>query len=169
MERIPKPGEFYRHFKDKLYQVLTVAEHTETGEPMVVYQALYGDFRTYVRPFSMFVSEVDHVKYPDVSQKYRFEKVELEREQRTKEEPAWEETEEEPGLQPCVLAFLDAGSWDEKLQILSSIKGKIGEKEIDSIFMALDLQKVPGNVEAQTDALEGFLKTQKRYDGSRLR
>ncbi|MBT9778762.1 DUF1653 domain-containing protein [Clostridium sp. MCC353] len=169
MERIPKPGEFYRHFKDKLYQVLTVAEHTETGEQMVVYQALYGDFRTYVRPLSMFVSEVDRVKYPDVSQKYRFEKVEPEREKRTNEEPAWEETEEEPGLQPCVLAFLDAESWDEKLQILSSMKGKIGEKEIDSIFMALDLQKVPGGLEAQTDALEGFLKTQKRYDGSRLR
>lgn len=169
MERIPKPGEFYRHFKDKLYQVLTVAEHTETGEHMVVYQALYGDFRTYVRPLSMFVSEVDHEKYPEVTQKYRFEKVELEKEAENQEEPAWEETEEEPGLKPCVLAFLDAESWDEKLSILTSMRGKIGEKELDSIFLALDLQKGQGSIEKQLDEVEGFLKMQRRYDGSRLR
>ena len=68
-----KEGAVYRHFKGNRYRVLMTARHSETQELYVVYQALYGEGGTWIRPYDMFNSEVDHEKYPDVTQKYRFE------------------------------------------------------------------------------------------------
>lgn len=81
------PGDIVQHFKRELldpeerdtdiylYEIIGVATHTETREQMMVYQALYDAGGMYVRPLEMFLSEVDREKYPDVKQKYRFEKV----------------------------------------------------------------------------------------------
>lgn len=71
-ERLKVHG-VYKHFKGNLYIVEDIAFSSETEEKMVVYRALYGDGRLWCRPYEMFLSEVDHKKYPDVTQKYRFE------------------------------------------------------------------------------------------------
>lgn len=68
-----KINRVYKHFKGDLYLVEDIAINSETNEKYVVYRALYGDNLLYIRPYNMFISEVDHEKYPDIKQKYRFE------------------------------------------------------------------------------------------------
>ena len=69
------PNHIYKHFKGNYYKVLLIAKNTETEENMVVYQALYGDYGYFVRPYDMFASKVDANKYPDIKQEYRFELI----------------------------------------------------------------------------------------------
>lgn len=188
MERAVHPGEFYRHFKNKLYQIITVATHSETGEQMVVYQALYGDFRTYVRPLEMFLGEVDHVKYPDVTQKYRFEQVKLQ--EAAMQEPDGAETGYVPavaaGPVPPVFAspaspappasphtgllrFLDADTYEERMAVLKELEKTAGQAELDSIYVVLDMKPQTGTVFEQVEGIRRNLSMQEHYDGGHLR
>lgn len=78
MEKEIKVGRVYKHFKGDYYLVEDIVIHSETDEKMVLYRALYDDGKRYVRPYDMFASRVDRVKYPNVKQEYRFELQEIE-------------------------------------------------------------------------------------------
>ncbi|HHV10344.1 MAG TPA: DUF1653 domain-containing protein [Clostridiales bacterium] len=194
--RMPKPGEIYKHFKDRQYQVITVAAHSETGQIMVVYQALYGDFKTYVRPLDMFVSEVDHVKYPEVKQKYRFELKSTQEESLygNGKEAAGEKRaviagsaedggrqeplsgSQEPNIQentgevsPLLITFLDAQSYSKKLEVLLTNKKHLDDRIITDMAVALDLTVDEGPLEARIQELANCLTAMSRFEDRRLR
>lgn len=188
MDRTPRPGDFYRHFKDKVYQVIAVAVHSETGEEMVVYQALYGSFGIYVRPLPMFISEVDKEKYPDAKQKYRFEKVDMGSAER-KEKDCTQESEiedKEPSVDcvqsqeggasdPCLhenknlLAFLDAGTYHEKLEVLEERKDRFSAEELLAICEIMEIGRPDSEPEEKYYAVKRYLELQYKYEGARLR
>lgn len=196
MDRTPKPGELYRHFKNKLYQIITVAQHSETGEKLVIYQALYGDFKTYARPLDMFVSKVDHDKYPDAGQVYRFEKVEPEQKAESEHKTESEQkavTQQKDGcgntdsyagsqaisqenndnaeqINPGLLEFLDAETFDEKYNVLVSMRDNIDDKLIDDIAVVMDVVIPEGKLMDRYDDLKNTIRTRQRYEFSnRLR
>ena len=192
MRTLPVPGEFYRHFKNRLYQIVAIAYHSETNEAMVVYQALYGDYRIWVRPLSMFMEEVDRNKYPEVEQQYRFEKVDMAGNAgavATKEAPAETVPMQKTGIagagkqspsgygevrpmSPYLLEFFDAMDekhYDKMLEALAKLSGHATQKEIDDICMVLDMQTISDSVEEQIAEIRRQIHTLKKFDGDRLR
>ena len=192
-----RQGQFYRHFKDRLYQVMAVAEHSETGERMVVYQALYGEYRVYARPYEMFVSEVDHEKYPQANQKYRFELVkpadgqkesqnqEVPKsgyEQSDVQEPAAERAEEQTDTQvsapekteegavnPLLLEFLDADTLEDKMHIMIFGRNQMDDNLLNSIAISLDLVVEEKSTEEKYDEILNCLSMMERFECNRLR
>ena len=77
MQKEIKVGRIYKHFQGDYYLVEDIVIYSETKEKMVLYRALYGDGKRYVRPYDMFASTVDKVKYPNVEQDDRFELQEI--------------------------------------------------------------------------------------------
>lgn len=215
MTFIPKPHEIYKHFKGNLYQVVTIAEHSETGEQLVIYQALYGDFKTYARPLVMFTGEVDRQRYPEVTQRFRFELQGTDADRQIREteaagvehpvstqttvtasQPASQATpivaqniaaqatataaqttiapvspaeDEEPALDPLVLEFLDADSYEEKLNILAGLHHRITNEMITTMAISCDIEVNDGEPEERYEELKNCLLTMEKFECNRLR
>lgn len=216
MTFIPKPHEIYKHFKGNLYQVVTIAEHSETGEQLVIYQALYGDFKTYARTLAMFTGEVDRQRYPEVTQRFRFELQGAEADRQIREteaagvehpvstqttvtasQPAAAQAtpivaqniavqatataaqttiapvspaeDEEPALDPLVLEFLDADSYEEKLNILAGLHHRITNEMITTMAISCDIEVNDGEPEERYEELKNCLLTMEKFECNRLR
>ena len=209
MNQIPQAGEIYQHFKGKLYRIVTLATHTETGEQLVIYQALYGEFQVFARPLSMFLDKVDAKKYPDAAGKDRFMRIPMAEaaavpqpaaapsenpvepqsaaapsENPVESRPAAAPSENpvesqsaaapsenpiEPQPDPGLLAFLDADSYEEKLEVFASLEGRVDLHLLNAIAASLDLELSEGSLEEQYDTLKNCLMTLERYECNRLR
>ena len=164
MERnVPRPGEFYRHFKNKLYQIISIAKHSETDEELVIYQALYGDFTFYARPLELFLSRVDYVKYPDSKQQYRFEMVQ------PKEILPVSSQEPIPKSNNSLMEFLDARTYEKKRDIFRGMRNHLNEKLMHDIAASLDLVIEETDLDAQYNGLMNCLDTMVRFECNRLR
>ena len=177
----PKANQIFRHFKGNLYKIITVATHTETEEEMVVYQALYGDYQSYVRPLSMFMEELDPNQYPEALQKYRFQLLEeiAYADEEKKEALPKEATvdiaeaevcrEGEEKLDPLLEAYLDADNYKERREILESLRYRITDHMITTMAMAADLEIPEGDLEERFLSLRNCLITREKYESTRLR
>ncbi|MBD5481763.1 MAG: DUF1653 domain-containing protein [Lachnospiraceae bacterium] len=208
MRHIPKAYERYRHFKGNCYQILAIAKHAEDATEQVVYQALYPPFTIYVRPLSLFMSEVDREKYPSATQRYRFELISDEESlpearmeaagsvpetetsgsaaeeidefvtaetmlEQTAEKTAQGQAEEEVGaewaIDENVLAFLDADTYEQKLNIFSAMRDKVTQDMLNTIAAALDIEVDSGDLEERYRQIQNCLMTFQRYECNRLR
>lgn len=199
----PKPQEMYRHFKGNIYQIRCLAKHSETGEMMVVYQAMYDTFQIYVRPLAMFMEEVDVEKYPDARQQYRFELLQdselvsgsqaaeetISRLQAVEETISGLQAVEEPvkennagsggtenaeemqqlNIDPLVMEFLEADTYEQRLNILAALRSRITDEMINTMSMAVDLEIKEGDVEERYEELRNCLLTFEKYECNRLR
>ena len=186
-------GGFYKHFKNKLYKVDNIVYHSETKEALVLYQALYGDFKQYVRPLDMFMSEVDHVKYPEVKQKYRFSQVSLDEfgnvspideaetafpkaeesfataGQIEATSPETDSSSKEDRIASLVEKFLDSKEYEDKLDALLLLNNNINDDLIDLFAESLDIVVEKGNLADRVRSLKAVLQAHTKYEGGRLR
>lgn len=193
MQQIVQENEIYKHFKGNLYQIITLARHSETGEDMIVYKALYAPFETYVRPLAMFFDKVDKEKYPDACQEYRFEKQgelppgnvssSVQPEQIVKKENNKKvnnkeennknvqddlENNEEVQLDPLLLQFLEADTYEERLNILVALHSRMTEDILRTVAISLDVELRDGELEEQYQELKNCLLTFEKYQRNRL-
>lgn len=232
MTFIPRPQEIYRHFKGNLYQVVTLAEDSETGKQLVIYQALYGEFKTYARELGMFTGRVDREKYPQVTQEFRFELQGPGSERQRAESAAAGKADvrdagmgnagvgnagmgnagmgnagignaaagkavagiavegnasgeapavqavnsasasnqaDESGLDPLLLEFLDADSYETKLNVLAALHHRITQDMITTMAVASDVEVGEGELEDRYVQLKKCLLTMEKYECNRMR
>lgn len=188
-----RAGDIYRHYQGNLYQIVTVGKHAETLEEYVVYQALYGEFQVYIRDRQDFLKKLDNEKYPEVQQKYRFEKVEknelnaekkldvivpqnnekpevsdLEEKEASGLDILIEQSDNKEGMQ-MLMEFLDAETCKEKLEIFMKMRKKLDERLIINVAVSLDLVVDEKDIEESCQIIIKNLEQRSNFECFRLR
>lgn len=228
MERTPRPNEIYQHFKGNLYRVVTLAKHADTGEILVIYQALYGSFEVFATPLADFTGKVDRTKYPDAAAEYRFTLLpqivgqasdtarlsaplagalnsEDRRQPKPDRTPAQGQTataqqeaalaqpapapakgeemqqhdglqrdaqsaeQEEPALDPMLLSFLDADTYEEKLDIFTDMRDRVTDDMLTTMAVSMDIDLKEGELADRYEELKNCIIMREKYECNRLR
>ncbi len=196
MRDIPKKHEIYRHFKGGLYEIVTIAHHTETMEELVIYRNKEDRNQVYARPLAMFMGPVDREKYPNAKAEYRFEKVDvrkpgeytktldsvnasavsdfkklvdIKKKEKQQEEKVAVSDEIPEGISSDLIRFLDTDDFEEKLDILEDVKDRIDDNVVNAMAVSLDLTVEEGPKENKIRDIRNYLMLQMRFDGKHLR
>lgn len=164
----PVEGELYRHFKGGLYRIVTIAQHTETQEGLVIYRSEDEPSKVWARPVTLFCSPVDRVKYPDATQEMRFEKVTGDG-RTVSPAPAAKAASNGDGLDPEVEAFLDAKSSIDRIHILASLNHRLTDEMLITMATACDVELPEGDIRTKAQSLRESLVILGKYEGERLR
>ncbi len=151
MRNTPTPNEIYQHFKGNIYEIITIAKHSETLEEQVVYRNIDAPYDTYVRPLGMFLEEVDKKKYPDVEQAYRFELM----------------TERVEEVHPLLLKFLDEDTYKGKLEVLGLMGEVVNQQMLSSMAIATDVVLESAELQERFEEFKNCLRTLERYECDR--
>ena len=175
----PVEGELYRHFKGGLYRIVTIAQHTETSEGLVIYRSEEDPSKVWARPVTLFCSPVDKVKYPDAVQEMRFEKVTGDgKDAQSSAGPvssagrtlvAASASPGGEGLDPEVEEFLDARSSIDRLHILASLNHRLTDEMLITMATACDMELPDGDIRTKYQSLRESLIILGKYEGERLR
>jgi hypothetical protein len=192
----PKAWEQYRHFKGGKYQIICLAQKEDTGETLVIYQALYGDCRIFARTLDNFTEKLDRNQYPEAQQTYRFERIGEEAAappqsvadaaapptQSAADAAAAAPTQSvasaaetvvsenvESDLDPLMEQFLDAELVQDRIEILQQLRPHLTDQMIDTMAMAAGVEIGEGSLDERYDDLQQCLRTIDRYEMERER
>lgn len=150
----------------KTYQILCVAEHFDTEEKMVVYQALYGTFEFLIRPLGIFMRKMERAQKTDFDTKKPRKEQEISRPD--KPIPAYSQTREEQA-DPALLEFLDADTLEEKYQVIKNLQHSITDRLIDDFAVTLDLVIPDGRLDDRYQQLLSSVRTMQKFETTRFR
>lgn len=170
MEQIPKTGERYRDVKGSLYQVVVIAEDVQTKENQVVYQALQDDYKVYAQPVCSFLKCMTEFKVhkPQTVAPQTVIPQAVSPQESSQQYSKTTVGEEE--INPYLLKFLEADSFDEKYNILVSMSDAVTDRLIDDIAIVMDIVVPEGPLLKRYDDLKRAVRTRQHYEFSnRLR